>query len=299
MTVHTRTDHPFGRTDIRFGTVTRLSAVGAGDGYKTGSMLRNMLSGVRGKLRGLVPVVVVAAVAAGTGAAVQDASAAPEVSGSPPFAVVLTAGVLAVENAQTQHLEALVPPPRGMSWGSVSAAGSGTTFVADASPVGSVCGDRFYILTLSASGKPTGLRPMDLPPLSGRLETWTSLAASQNGRMIAYAMLACTTNTIQSIVVITGTVRRQWSLPPDANPTSMTLSADGSELRFVDSSAEELGPPAVSYTGAAWVLSTGARPGSAFSRGRKIYHDSNGTAVSIALSGDGRTAYVTANAGPG
>jgi hypothetical protein len=88
-------------------------------------------------------------------------------------------------------------------------------------------------------------------------------------------------------------------LPPDANPTSMALSADGSELGFVDSSAEELGPPAVSYTGAAWVLSTGARPGSAFSRGTKVYHDSNGTAVSIALSSDGQTAYVTANAGPG
>jgi hypothetical protein len=219
-------------------------------------MLQNMHSGAWGKLRGLVPVAVVVVVAAAcSGGAVRDASVVP----APPFAVVLLGGGLVVESAQTRHFESVVPTPPGMSWDSVSSAGSGTTFVAVASPIGSACGARFYIFTLSASGRPAGPRPMEVPAISGEFETGTSLAASQNGRMIAYAMLACTTRTINSIVVIDGAIRRQWSLPPDANPTSMALSANGRELGFVDSSAQEDGTPAVSHTGAAWVLPTGAR----------------------------------------
>lgn len=250
----------------------------------------------------LAPAAAVAAMAVtGAGVIPQAASAALQAAGYPPFVVALTAGgMLAMESAGTQHLDALMPPPRGMYWSSVSAAGNARTFVVTASPARDNCVTRFYLLTLSASGKPEALRPMDVPAISGAIDTWTSVAASKNGRMIAYAMVACTAaKTVNSIVLITGRSWREWSLPSQALPTSVALSANGAELGFVDSSAQEQGPPVVEHTGAAWVLPTAARPGSVSGRGREVYDDRNGTAVSIALSADGTTAYVTANAGPG
>jgi hypothetical protein len=95
-----------------------------------------------------------------------------------------------------------------------------------------------------------------------------------------------------TIGVITDGATRKWTLP-SANLTSLSLSANGSELGYVD---QPLAGPvflARNRAGAAWIMPTGAPPGNASDRGRKVFSDRRGaSAESLVLSSDGTTTYL-------
>jgi hypothetical protein len=106
------------------------------------------------------------------------------VPGAPPFVVLQpyfggdsAPSRVVVQAAGTRHVLGFVPAPHGTHWESVAATGSSTAFLAAAGSRGSNCAIRLYTLTLTASGKPAGLRPLNAPKIPGQL---TSLAASAN-----------------------------------------------------------------------------------------------------------------------
>lgn len=225
----------------------------------------------------------------------------PVVPGAPPFVVVQpyfggggAPSRLVVQAAGTRHVEGSVSAPHGTYWESVAATGSSTTFVAAAGSRGSNCAARLYTLTLTASGKPAGLSPLNVPTIPGQL---TSLAASSDGRTIAYAALRCTAPlTPATIAVIaSGTVRR-WTMPDYAFPTGVSLSADGSELGYAEMGASQQAQ--LHSAGAAWILSTNSPAGSLLAHSRKVFAaGASTTEVSAVLSRDGKTMYIATESG--
>ena len=247
-----------------------------------------------------VAVVIVAAVAVphllrGTGS-VPIISAVP---GAAPFVVLQpyfgssAPSRLVVQAAGTRHVLGFVPAPHGTHWESVAATGSSTTFVAAAGSRGSNCAIRLYTLTLTASGKPAGLRPLNAPKIPGQL---TSLAASADGQMVAYGLVQCAgPRSPGTIGVVAGGTVRRWNMPQNTSPASVSLTADGTELGY----AELPYPPTllapVRGTAAAWILPTSSPPGSVLVHSRKVFAArGSGDVVSAVLSPDGMTMYVAA-----
>jgi hypothetical protein len=84
---------------------------------------------------------------------------------------------------------------------------------------------------------------------------------------------------------------RTWTTPWFAGPTSLSLSADGSQLGSVDLTQQS---PASSL-GSAWVLATNSPPGDAAAHSRKVFTDvmhGGIQAQSEVLSPDGLTMYI-------
>jgi hypothetical protein len=264
----------------------------------------------RPRWRALVPLAAAAAVVVVIGTVVAvphllrgagPAAVTPAVPGAPPFVVVQpyfgggsAPSRLVVQAAGTRHVEGSVPAPRGTSWESVAATGTSTTFVAAAGSGGRNCAARLYALTLSAGGMPAGLSPLNVPAIPGQV---TSLAASSDGQTIAYASQRCAGPPAATIAVSAdGTVRR-WTMPENAYPTGVSLSADGSELGYAEMpSFSPLAP--VHAEGAAWILPTSSPPGSLLAHSRKVFTAGGSTtAVSAVLSRDGTTMYIATESG--
>lgn len=259
----------------------------------------------RPRWRAFAPLAAAAAVAAVIGGVVavpqllRSTTPAPVVSavpGAPPFVVVQPyyggdPSRLVVQAAGTRHVEGSVAAPHGTSWESVAATGNSTTFVAAAGSRGSNCTARLYTLTLTASGKPAGLRPLNAPAISGQL---TSLAASSDGRTIAYAAVHCSAPlTPATIAVAVGGTVRQWTVPDYALPTGVSLSADGSELGYAENGGSQL-----AHLHSAWILPTTSPPGSLLAHSRKVFAaGASTTEVSAVLSGDGKTMYIATESG--
>jgi hypothetical protein len=224
----------------------------------------------------------------------------PTAAGQPRYLAVVqlsesSATSLTVQTAGTGHVTGTVPAPHGQTWESVAATGSDTEFIAAA---GTSCTTYLYILTLSGSGQPATVTPMDMV-IGARLAGERSLAASADGRTIGYAAAPCissgkTVNPVMSVGVVSARgTRRQWSLPAGMFPSSVSLSADGSKLAYIDHVPPD-GP------GAAWLLPISAPSGKAHAVSRKLKAATSTSSVqSIALSPDGTTAYVLAAAGIG
>ncbi len=217
----------------------------------------------------------------------------------PPFLVQLpyyggAAGKLAVQAAGTQHVTGLLSAPPGTYWESVAAVGNSTKFVAAAGPTGSKCASLIYTFTLSAAGKPTGLKPLNVS-IPGRLASNTSLAVSSDGRTIAYAsapyIVGSTAAPIIGVISAGGAARR-WTLPASASPTGLSLSGHGSELGYAVLTLLDTRHTADDHNGGAWILPTHARPGNAFDRSRRFLAGHDSSPVAAALSPDGTIIYV-------
>lgn len=220
------------------------------------------------------------------------------VPGTPPFVVLqpyyggnYASSRLVVQAAGTRHVLGFVSAPHGMHWESVAATGSSTSFVAAAGSAGRGCAVQLYALTLTPSGKPAGLEPLSAPRIPGQL---TGLAASSDGRTVAYGSVPCTVlRTSTTIGVIADGALRRWTMPQGTSPGSVSLSGDGSELGYVG-----LPPGGTSLTrplvaAAAWILPTSSPPGSALAHSRKVFAARDSLdPVSAILSPDGRTMYV-------
>jgi hypothetical protein len=233
---------------------------------------------------------------------------------SPPFLVVNRNDRLEVRSATTGRMLGTVyrPDKHGL-WVAVAATGDPRKFVVglqlepNGGPgycVNSQPYSLLYTLTLSSSGAPDGLKPYPASKIPGRLggpggqdgTGGVPLAVSADGSTTAYVTMACIADhtnpkDIETIGVIRDGAVRKWTISMFANPASLSLSADGSELGYV-TRPQTISPPGV--LGSAWVLPTDATPGDATSRGHRVFTDAmNGAVqpVSEALSPDGKTMY--------
>lgn len=242
-----------------------------------------------------------------TGSAANPAT--PQVSASghyPPFQVLLTVkgdfdSSLQVESAATGHVvTTVVPPWHGAVWGTVAAVGDTDRFIVSAAPKPSSSlslPTRLYTLTLTARGTVAGLTPLAVPVLQGQV---TSLAASTDGRTVAYTLLPLAADADREVGVITGRTTRQWGIGGLTRTGAgilgmwgVSVSSDGRMVAFTTQSQ---------VTGdEVWVLPTGSAPGGITARARKVYQhqlatDGPGNKVaaldSALISPDGSTLYI-------
>jgi len=153
------------------------------------------------------------------------------------------AGAMVVVNATTGKITApIAPPAPGQDAEAVAALGGGQTFVA--AMTGRRCDTWFYRFRLTASGRPTALTPLSVPEVAGRLEIAPDpdagpLAASANGRVVAYSAASCA--RVQAgrfrgqvgVIDVARAAVTTWPFKYPASPGSLSLSADGSLLAMV------------------------------------------------------------------
>ena len=244
-----------------------------------------------------------------TGASANPAT--PQISAPghyPPFQVVLadksnSDSSLRVESAATGHVVTTVALPwPGAEWGAVTAVGDTGRFIVAAEPKsvpsrGFSFPTRLYALTLSARGAVAGLTPLAVPVLQGQV---TSLAASTDGRTVAYTLVPLDARLDHSVGIITGRTSRQWSIggltrtgAGNLGIFDVSVSSDGSMVAFITQS--QVSGEAV------WVLPTGSAPGGITARARKVYQHQlptvgpgNKVAAldSALISPDGSTLYI-------
>jgi hypothetical protein len=234
--------------------------------------------------------------------------AAPQISAAghyPPFQVVVTDrsnsdSSLQVESAATGHVVTTVALPwPGAEWGAVAAVGDTGRFIVAAGPKPSSSlsfPTRLYTLTLSARGTVAGLTPLGVPVLQGQV---TSLAASADGRTVAYTLVPLDARIDNSVGIITGRTTRQWSIggltrtgAGNLSIFDVSVSSDGSMIAFITQD-QVVGDTA-------WVLPTGSAPGGITADARKVYQQepTSGPGNRVAwldsawISPDGSTLYL-------
>jgi hypothetical protein len=210
---------------------------------------------------------------------------------------------LQVESAATGHVVTTVAPPwHGAVWGTVATAGDTGRFIVSAAPkfTGSLSmPTRLYSLTLSARGTVARLTPLPVPVLQGQV---TSLAASADGRTVAYPLVPVDSRVVHEVGIITGRTTRHWTTggltrtgAGNLSLFDISVSADGHMVAFVTQDQ------VVGET--VWVLSTGSAPGAITARARRvlefrsIYSPGEVRWLHSALiSPDGRTLYLATSA---
>jgi hypothetical protein len=234
--------------------------------------------------------------------------AASQISASghyPPFQVVVTyksnqSPSLQVESAATGHVVTTVAMPwHGAEWGAVTAVGDTGRFIVAAAPkfTGSLSvPTRLYTLTLSARGTVAGLTQLPVPVLQGEV---TSLAASADGRTVAYTLVPLDSRADHEVGIITGRTTRHWNIggltrtgAGNLSLYDVSVSSDGGMVAFI--TQDQVVGDAV------WVLPTGSAPGGITATASKVYQvqptDGPGTKVawldSALISPDGSTLYL-------
>lgn len=165
-----------------------------------------------------------------------------------------------------------------------------------------------YTLTISAAGRPVSVLPQALGAAPGNA---SGLAASADGGTVAFVTPGCGRITDPGQDTIYVLRHGRVSVYADNwqdNPTSLSLSADGSTLGFVERTQRVPASSRVS----AWTLPTSARGGWAADRGHMVFtddvftYDKHGRntrpgasqAASGYLSADGATLYLLTAASP-
>lgn len=213
---------------------------------------------------------------------------------------------LQVQDAATGRVVATVRAPRtGTAWGAAVAV-TGNTFILAAEPESGpepgACYTLLYKLTLTASGTPASLTPLDVPRISGYV-AYNDLAASANG-MVAYSSVQCPssvlgTTTIAVIDTATAQTTR-WTMPTASFVTGgLALSADGRVLALGVPDSNVLTGSGSAHTAvpAVWVLQTDSAPGSIAQRARQAVTLSGESELtgSLVISADGSMVYVVTN----
>lgn len=195
----------------------------------------------------------------------------------PKFIVVITAGatrhhasvttLTVIATATGRVVGRLAPPAPGQFFQAVAAAGSDHQFAVEASST-AACETWFYTISLSAQGKPGNLRPYQVahvPGLPTRLEH-PSIAASSDGRTLAFATTACPRpvngrmgGQLGVADAASGRVRT-WHFVYPAAPETLSLSANGRQLELSSTASRPVHGTAT-VDEAIWLLRTGAPAG--------------------------------------
>jgi hypothetical protein len=181
-------------------------------------------------------------------------------------------------------LNSWLPPANPWQAGPVAIDG-GTKFLAGTmsdSPCGG--GNPFEVYQLTP-GEPSG--PKLVATLPGFIEEFT---ASTDGSTLAYFTSHCQGGRPANsyvLGVIRNGVSREWTAPSSVNPGSLSLSADGSELGYVNFTQ-------AGSRGSAWVLPTSSPSGSLPRWSRPVYVPARHgqQALSLMLNPGGQSAYL-------
>jgi hypothetical protein len=186
-------------------------------------------------------------------------------------------------------------PTDGGWWVTALPAGSPTRFLlAAARPQdrGGACNTYLYTLTLSAGGKPTALTPWPVVRDLSILPT----AVSADGSTVAFAGSSCRSGaaTDASVIgILRGSSVKTWPEPNRQLLYDTYLTADGSELSFVDYAQSDGNARVL-------LLDTDAAPGNPVAAGKVIYTFAKGALAPLAtISPDGAALYVAAVWGTG
>jgi hypothetical protein len=216
--------------------------------------------------------------------------------GYPRFFVAADTGtnVLEVRSAVTGAEVARLRAPAGVTFSSVSAAGSPRFVVAGWGA--SACSTLLYQFRLSPAGRPGPLMPFAGGSVPG--DMITNLAVSDSGRILAYGSQSCTaggphaTATLVVRNLATGHATR-WRFPQQQDISSISLSGDGSLLGYTVGETKL-------FPSLAAVVPTSAPSGPLAGRSHVVVPGQADTNITSAvLSPDGRTLWsVSDRTGP-
>jgi hypothetical protein len=259
------------------------------------------------RLNALIPVAAAVAVLAVIGASVSlprlltrsaGAAGKPGISASvlahdPPFQVIVTRTGIGTSTSllvrtPAGHVDSTLAPPRGTTWGEVTATANPRTFIVATSPITRALWNpsRLYTLTLSARGAVTHLTPLPAGSLPVQLG-W--LAADADGGVIAFSGQRSSGAFVVGVVI--GNQVKQWSVSErEAAIGSVSVTSAGNKIAFI---AQYFGPGSPF---AAMVLATGSAPGSLLTRAKTVgsydYSRKDLYMFSAAISPDGNWVYV-------
>jgi hypothetical protein len=135
-------------------------------------------------------------------------------------------------------------PRPGTRFVTVAALGSDRTFVAAAEavrPSAATCVTWLYRFRFTADGRPVDVAPLAVPRLPGLLHSGR-LAASADGRTLAYEPVGCTAAAVPDQVTVVSLARARttsWKFGPfTTDPGLLSLSADGRLLGLAGGRAE-------------------------------------------------------------
>ena len=166
------------------------------------------------------------------------------IPGLPEFSVVSTEAGLEVVQTATGHVTGQVATPAGQIFDYLAGDARDKTFYVSAqqADVMATCRAYFYRFSLSAAGQASALTPL---PGSGQAGLPTALAASADGRKLAFSITHCGDNgattippsqAIGSIGLLdtaSGKITRRWTYTLGEDyATSMSLTPDGKLLAF-------------------------------------------------------------------
>ena len=207
---------------------------------------------------------------------------------------------LAVYSAATGRVVASVAQPgQGRYYQAVAALGSDQSFVVAATPArGPGCHTWFYRFSLGPQGRPTGWAPLAVPEVTGEIRYNNGLAASGDGKVLAYSASTCTQNSGGQVGVIHLDTQkvRTWTTMWPAVPRNLSLSANGTLLSFVGN-ASSGSKDASQVEDAVWTLRTNAAPGPVASHYRKVLHAPGGV-QSATLSPTGAITFAMTASNP-
>ena len=166
------------------------------------------------------------------------------IPGLPEFSVVSTDTGLEVVQTATGHVTGQVSTPAGQIFDYLAGDAGDQTFYVSAqqADVMAACRAYFYRFNLYANGRASALTPL---PGSGQAGLPTALAASADGRKLAFSITHCagsgrtTIPPSQAIGYIglldtaSGKITGRWAYALDEDyATSMALTPDGNQLAF-------------------------------------------------------------------
>jgi hypothetical protein len=171
---------------------------------------------------------------------------------------------LTVHNALTGASVATIAAPSHGLYFSDVATGDGEHYVAVLWRP-HVCRSWLYQFQLSPSGQPGALTPYALATSN---ELLNPIAVSKDNSTFAYAGEQCSASSATpqadlAVVTVASQATRSWSIPKQADVSSLSLSAGGRMLAY------DVGQTKL-YRSAAYVLPASAGPGTAFQRSRVV-----------------------------
>jgi hypothetical protein len=209
----------------------------------------------------------------------------------PPFQVIVThagASISLLVRTPAGHVDSTLAPPKGTTWGDVTATANPRKFIVATSPNARAVWtpSRLYTLTLSARGAVTHLTPLAVGSLPVRLYR---LAADADGGVIAFSGQRSSGAFVVGVVI--GNQVKQWSVSErEAAIGNVSVTSAGNKIAFIT----EYNGPGSHF--AAMVLATGSAPGSLLTRAKTVgsydYPRKDLCMFAVAISPDGNWAYV-------
>jgi hypothetical protein len=156
-----------------------------------------------------------------------------------------------------------------------------------------------YRLDLSEQGVPSSLTRLALPVIPGDV---TALAATPDGRMVAYVTSACELPfgevAVLGVVNTATGQRKQWTWPaPGVEVPSLSISADGRLIEYLSNPNKVLSPvegQTLDTVNNVGLLPTSSPDGSVLRYGQTVLHWSAQPFGSSAVTADGKDLYYCA-----